>query len=132
MCEYPDVYSEIKPVARKIHYCCECLLPIPKGEQYSHFKGCWAGGWNHYKSHMECRNWSLEVMKSAGDCIPFGYLIEDHSFDREHHQDLRSRYAKILRKYRGVLAERKQSWKRTWHAARYLHRKQMELKQNEI
>lgn len=126
MCEYPSVYSETHPISRKLHYCCECLLPIPKGARYSLFKGCWAGEWQKYKSHEECRKWSLQVSRETGECIPFGYLIEDHTFDRTHHREVRDRYAKILRKYRVALAERKYGWNRSWDAKNYVLRKKRE------
>ncbi len=54
MSEMPDVYRESRPRARKAHRCCECRGAIPAGEIYRLASGLWDGGWDTYKTCLDC------------------------------------------------------------------------------
>lgn len=54
MNEYPDVYRESKPIARKVHKCDECRCVIPKGQRYFYIWGVWDGEAQTYKNHLAC------------------------------------------------------------------------------
>jgi hypothetical protein len=73
--ETPSVYTETYPKARKEHKCYECLRPIPVGEKYHNFKGCWDGKWDEYKTCVPCDNLRHDVA-CEGTWPPFGHLSE--------------------------------------------------------
>ncbi len=41
MCDVPEIYSESKVKARKIHWCAECYWKIERGETYVRISGKW-------------------------------------------------------------------------------------------
>lgn len=76
-CEIAKVYSAVERVARKQHKCCECGVPINKGETYLVCSGIWSFGAESHKQHLICAE-ACEWIRDAsdGECIPFGYLLE--------------------------------------------------------
>ena len=74
----PSVYWEAEPVARKIHYCCECDSIIDEGEKYYKIKGVWDGDFSTYKQCLTCREVWLRALYEAPipECICFGDLWE--------------------------------------------------------
>jgi hypothetical protein len=52
--EYPKVFSECTPKARKAHRCTECWGTIEKGETYHRIEGMW-DRWETHKFCMHCK-----------------------------------------------------------------------------
>ncbi len=72
---------------RKLHYCCECLASIVKGELHEVTSGMWADGnevsFGCYRTCLLCVSWrdALTAPSMAANngfaCVPpFGELIE--------------------------------------------------------
>ena len=106
MCDYfdgegCDVWSEIRPVARKAHRCGCCGRTIHKGERYLRAGALHEGSWTTYRAHESCE---AIVMHIAFDvCRQDAYFL-DHGdirpLVREHYPEdpkLLSMYADWLR-----------------------------------
>jgi len=66
--EYPDFYTETKPVARKEHKCCECHGSIRKGDQYKKITGKWDGRIETYRTCPDCQVIRCDFGKAAENC----------------------------------------------------------------
>ncbi len=60
MCEVAKVYDEDLVIARKEHQCCECRLPIEKGERHWRCSGLW-DTWQTYRQHIHCCRFAREL-----------------------------------------------------------------------
>lgn len=81
MCDLAKVYDENRVIARKEHKCCECRLPIKKGEAHWKCTGLW-DVWSTFRQHIHCYHFARGLNRSyePDECIPFGgvkeYLFE--------------------------------------------------------
>jgi len=74
--EWPEIYTESMPKARKQHKCCECHSQIDKGEQYWRIDGKWDGEFTSYKMCLVCETIFKEAQSVLSDKIPFECLYE--------------------------------------------------------
>jgi hypothetical protein len=86
-CELPDVTWESEPIARKVHYCCECNSMIEPGEKYYKIKGVWVGDFQTFNQCMTCRQvWQRALSENHFiGCLCYGELWEDvgHLYEKE-------------------------------------------------
>ncbi len=52
--DYPELYHESFPVAKKEYKCCECGEPIKPGQKHHAATGFWEGDWLTYRTCMTC------------------------------------------------------------------------------
>jgi hypothetical protein len=84
MCSYDlepaQVWSVTHPACRSEHICCECGLPLRKGERYQRIGCLFEGSLSTYKSHVLCVAMKdfveKEVCGGHGE-IPIGELAEE-------------------------------------------------------
>ena len=76
--EYPSVFSETFPVARKPHRCCECYQTINPRDLYQNCTLLFEGEWATYKTCERCS----DLRESLKDvmCIPFEGLKEGYLY----------------------------------------------------
>jgi hypothetical protein len=75
-CEWPAVFEEKHPTARKTHICCEWGASIDPGETYQLIKGLWDGDWCTFKTCAVCETIRTTAQTEL-DCIPYGNLYEE-------------------------------------------------------
>jgi hypothetical protein len=69
MCELAKVYNEDRILARKEHTCCECRLPIKKGEAHYKCSGLW-DEWQTFRQHVHCYHFARSM--NHGSRFPNG------------------------------------------------------------
>lgn len=96
--EEPEVYSAVDRTARKEHRCCECRVPIVKGEKYVACSGKWDGQFKVLRQHVLCCQACMFIRDMQGECIPFGSLLQDlpESYLRDLPRALRTMLMQIL------------------------------------
>jgi len=52
--ETAEFYTDKRPVARKVHKCCECGGTIKPGEKYEYVTAKWGGAISTYKTCLDC------------------------------------------------------------------------------
>lgn len=77
-CEIAQCYKTAERIARKQYPCCECGVPIRKGELHTVCSGLWHGKFNTHRQHQACCQACEFIRDEFNDheCIPFGYLME--------------------------------------------------------
>jgi hypothetical protein len=112
-CEVPEFYHCSEPTAAKAHKCCECRVPIDKGEKHLYCRMKFDGSFYHYRQHLLCAR-ACEFIrdefldKFEDGCVPFGELLSEfremRSFRNDKTEDrwkeLRGMMAEILRRKR--------------------------------
>lgn len=73
-CDWPEFCSVRDRMAKKVHVCCECLLPIIPGETYVNISGKWEGKISEYKQHQLCAEACRAFREYDKNCVPFGML----------------------------------------------------------
>lgn len=114
----PEFYQWCEPVARKVHKCVECYVPINIGEKHFKSWGKWDGDFIVNRQHLLCCQ-ACEFIRDEiedGECIGFGELFEfvceyridlDENKHKQPWKELRSMIAKIKwrkRKYKQGLS----------------------------
>jgi len=74
----PNVFEEIRHVARKQHKCYECGEPINKGDTYYRISGMWESSWNHFK-HCDCCHEEVMVLREKNVCYEYGNINEQYA-----------------------------------------------------
>lgn len=107
----PEFYDHSEPVARKEHECCECRMPIRKGEKHFVAVGKWEGQLDSYRQHTLCCQACMYIRDNItdGECIGFGELFEYYGewkrgwqgvSQYRKHPPFRAMMAKIIRRKR--------------------------------
>lgn len=84
--EYPTIFEECRPRARKAHRCCECGGQIECGESYSRLSGLWDGRWKAYKTCVDCQELRKKIVDSCDhweDQPALGEMYETVFEDRD-------------------------------------------------
>lgn len=76
--EYPSIYEESFPQARKVYRCCECRGTILPGQKHHKAHGLWDGEWLTYRTCMACHQIRLDYCNCGW---AFGQLHE-HIYER--------------------------------------------------
>lgn len=73
--DYPTVFVETHPRARKRWLCCECTSPIVPGERYQRAFGVWDRSPDTHVTCLLCA-WLRDAIVAADFCPTYGGLCE--------------------------------------------------------